>query len=149
MGIWPLGSDHVVGMIPRDWDQALDAAEVGGSQGARPQGVQFPWSHTWSCWVMTPGEDLVPGSVTPKVWVKEGQRRGFQGVMLSVLSPDSFLVLVPTCSSAYHPTHHLPGVFLLPPVGWLQELGGGESKGGGTWKTPAMSCPHQDPTSKT
>lgn len=102
-----------------------------------------------SCWVMTLGEDLVPGSVTPKVWAKEGQRQGFQGVMLSVLSPDSFLVLVATCSSAHHPTHHLPGVFLLPPVGWLQELGGGESEAGGTRETLAVSCPHQDLTFKT
>lgn len=67
MGIWPLGSYSVVSMVPRDRDLALDPVEVGGSQGARPHGVQFSWSHTWSCWVITLGEDLVPGSMTPKV----------------------------------------------------------------------------------
>lgn len=69
MGIWPLGSYSEVSMVPRDWDLALDPVEVGGSQGSRPldHGVQFSWSHAWSCWVRTLGEDLVPGNITPKL----------------------------------------------------------------------------------
>lgn len=80
-----------------------------------------------------------------------GQGRSEAGFMTgdAVLSPDSFLVLLPTCSSAQHPTHHRPGVFLLPPVGWLQEPGGGGSGAGGTRETRVMTWLHQDPTFKT
>lgn len=58
--------------------------------------------------------------------------------MLSVLPSASFLVLLPTCSEAQHPTHHLPRCVSLSAcwmtpgteTGW----GGVDLTAGGTWE---------------